>query len=203
MRDFAALVDEQRAAAARVLRTALAHMPSGFREPGEAEAEVEALCHDPQWVGFAALNGQSLRGWIGALRTYSHGWELHPLVVDPGHQRCGIGSALLAHLEACARAEGAITLYLGSDDDYGGTNLFGRDLFPDILGHAASIEPAEAGHAFAFYRRHGFEVAGLLPDVNGPGRPDILLAKRLGGTGAPDAAEENGPRGRAPRRGSR
>jgi aminoglycoside 6'-N-acetyltransferase I len=182
VRDFAVLTDEQRTAAARVLRRALAHLPSGFRGPGEAEAEVETLRHDPHWLGFAALDGERLRGWIGALRTYPHGWELHPLVVDPAHQRQGVGSALLTHLEARARAEGVITLYLGSDDDYGGTNLFGRDLFPNLLGHAASIEPAAPGHAFTFYRRHGFEVAGLLPDVNGPGRPDILLAKRLGAT---------------------
>jgi aminoglycoside 6'-N-acetyltransferase I len=188
MRDFAALTDEQRAAAARVLRAALAHLPSGFQGPGEAEAEVETLCHDPQWLGFAALDQETLRGWIGALRTYSHGWEMHPLVVDPGHQRRGIGSALLAHLEAHARAEGVLTVYLGSDDDYGGTNLFGRELFPDVLGHAASIEPAGPGHAFTFYRRHGFDVVGLLPDVNGPGRPDILLVKRLDGTPPPRRA---------------
>jgi aminoglycoside 6'-N-acetyltransferase I len=55
-----------------------------------------------------------------------------------------------------------------------------------LLGHAASIEPAGPGHAFTFYRRHGFEVAGLLPDVNGPGRPDIMLAKRVGGAYPPD-----------------
>ena len=120
-----------------------------------------------------------LVGWIGALRTYSHGWELHPLVVDPGYQRRGVGSALLAHLEAHACAEGVITLYLGIDDDYGGTSLFGRDLFPDVLGHAAAIEPAGPGHAFAFYRRHVYRVVGLLPDVNGTGRPDIFMAKRL------------------------
>jgi aminoglycoside 6'-N-acetyltransferase I len=181
IRDFAALADDQRAGAARVLREALAHLPSGFHGPGAAEAEVEALCKDPQWLGFAALDRESLRGWIGALCAYSHGWELHPLVVDPGHQRRGIGSALLAHLEAHARTEGVITLYLGSDDDYGGTSLFGRDLFPNLLEQAASIEPAGRGHAITFYRRHGFEVVGLLPDVNGPGCPDIILAKRLCG----------------------
>jgi len=179
LRDVAALTQSQRAAAARVLRDALAHLPSGFRGPDEAEAEVDALCNDPQWLGFAAMDQEQLVGWIGALRTYSHGWELHPLVVDPGRQRRGVGSALLAHLEARARAEGVITLYLGTDDDYGGTNLFGRDLFPNLLGHAAAVEPAGPGHAFTFYRRHGYQVVGLLPDVNGPGRPDILMAKRL------------------------
>ena len=32
-----------------------------------------------------------------------------------------------------------------------------------------------------YCRRQGYEIVGLLPDVNGAGRPDILLAKRLGG----------------------
>jgi aminoglycoside 6'-N-acetyltransferase I len=184
IRDVATLTRSQRAAAAQVLRRALAHLPSGFQGPGEAEAEVEALCADSRWLGFAAMDQDRLVGWIGALRTYSHGWELHPLVVDPGHQRRGVGSTLLAHLETRARAEGVITLYLGSDDDYGGTSLFGRDLFPDVFGQAAAIEPAGPGHAFTFYRRHGYQVVGLLPDVNGTGRPDILMAKRLCGARA-------------------
>jgi len=29
------------------------------------------------------------------------------------------------------------------------------------------------------HRRLGFVVVGLLPDANGPGRPDIFMAKRL------------------------
>jgi aminoglycoside 6'-N-acetyltransferase I len=181
--DFAALPADAVGAAARLLRAALAHMPSGYQGPGEAEAELAALTCDPAWLGFAALDGEALAGWIGASRAYSHGWELHPLVVDPAHQRRGIGSALLAHLEARARAEAVLTLYLGSDDDYGGTSLFGRDLFPDVLAHAAAIAPTGRSHALTFYRRHGFRVVGVLPDVNGPGRPDILLAKRLAAPG--------------------
>ena len=179
--DFATLDPEQRAEAARVLKQALAHLPSGFQGPGEAEAEVAERHGDPDWLGFAALEVDRLVGWVGAIRTYSHGWELHPLAVDPDRQRRGIGSALLAALEARARAEGVLTIYLGSDDDYGGTSLFGRDLYPDVLGHAAAVEVTGRGHAIGFYRRHGFQVVGLLPDVNGPGRPDILLAKRLAG----------------------
>jgi aminoglycoside 6'-N-acetyltransferase I len=179
--DFATLPPGALDAAARVLRAALAHMPSGYQGPGAAAAEVAARRDDPAWLGLAALAEGTLVGWIGAIRAYSHGWELHPLVVDPGWQRRGLGSALLARLEARARAEGVLTLYVGSDDDYGGTSLFGRDLFPDVLAHAAAIAPAGPGHALTFYRRHGFQVVGVLPDVNGPGRPDILLAKRLGG----------------------
>jgi aminoglycoside 6'-N-acetyltransferase I len=36
-----------------------------------------------------------------------------------------------------------------------------------------------SGHPFGFYRRLGFVLVGVLPDANGPGRPDIFLAKRL------------------------
>jgi aminoglycoside 6'-N-acetyltransferase I len=84
-----------------------------------------------------------------------------------------------AELEARARTEGGLTLYLGSDDDYGGTTLFGRDLWPDVLHHATDVRATDRGHALTFYRRRGYEIVGLLPDVNGAGRPDILLAKRL------------------------
>ena len=177
--EFAALTTNQLAAAARILREALVHVPSGYQGEGEAEAEVARMRSDPKRFGFAAIQQDTLIGWIGAFRTYSHGWELHPLVVDPNYQRRGVGSALLAHLEARVRADGVITLYLGSDDEHGGTNLFGQNLYPDVLGRAASIEPVGAGHAFTFYRRHGYQIVGLLPDVNGLGRPDIFLAKRL------------------------
>lgn len=177
--DFTALPAAKHADAARVLRDALAHVPSAYNAPGEAEAEVALRCSDSDWLGHAALDGGRLVGWIGAIRTYSHGWELHPLVVAPDSQRRGIGSALMAALEARARSAGVLTLFLGSDDDYGGTNLFGRELWPGTASHIASAQATARGHALAFYRRHGYEIVGLLPDVNGAGRPDIMLAKRL------------------------
>lgn len=178
--DFKALGAAQRAEAAGVLREALAHLPSAYGAPGEAEAEVARRCDDDEWLGYAAVEtGGGVIGWIGAIRTYDAGWEIHPLVVAPAHQRRGVGSALLAHLEARAKGDGVLTLFLGSDDDYGGTSLFGRALFPDVLAHAAVVEATPRGHALTFYRKHGYRVVGLLPDVNGAGRPDILMAKSL------------------------
>jgi aminoglycoside 6'-N-acetyltransferase I len=35
-------------------------------------------------------------------------------------------------------------------------------------------------HPFEFYLRVGFQIAGVLPDANGRGKPDIFLAKRVG-----------------------
>lgn len=177
--DFGSLTAVQYTEAAGVLREALAHLPSGYQGPGEAEDEVKLRCTEEDWLGYAALDGERLVGWIGALKSYPRGWEIHPLVVAPDRQRCGIGAALLGALEAVARRADVLTLFLGSDDDYGGTNLFGRDLWLDVARHIKTTEATARSHALTFYRRHGYEIVGLLPDVNGAGCPDILLAKRL------------------------
>jgi len=34
-------------------------------------------------------------------------------------------------------------------------------------------------HPFEFYQLLGFEIVGLVPDANGFGKPDILMAKRV------------------------
>lgn len=176
--DVKELTTAQRADAARILREALAHMPSAYNEPGEAEAEVQTFLDDPERAALAALDGEVVLGWIGVIESYSHAWELHPLVVDPAHQRRGVGAALTAALEARVKAQGVLTLYLGTDDDYGGTSLFGQALFPDVAGKIATLR-STGDHASGFYRRLGYEVVGLIPDANGPGRPDIMMAKRL------------------------
>ncbi len=122
-------------------------------------------------------------GLVGALPRYrAHAWELHPLAVRPDRQGHGIGTALVAALEAEARRAGADVLFLGTDDTTARTSAGGVDLFPGVLAHAARIRSLQAGpggHPFAFYQRLGFEVIGLLPDANGFGRPDILMAKRI------------------------
>ena len=130
-------------------------------------------------ICLAARSGDAVVGWIGAIPQYSHAWELHPLVVRADARRQGVGRALVAALEERVRAHGALTLYLGSDDDgpIPGTSVGGLPLFPDPLAHAARLEVRD--HAVGFYRRVGFAVVGLIPDANGPGKPDILMAKKL------------------------
>jgi len=34
-------------------------------------------------------------------------------------------------------------------------------------------------HPFEFYQKLGYVVTGVVPDANGLGKPDILMAKRL------------------------
>jgi aminoglycoside 6'-N-acetyltransferase I len=92
-------------------------------------------------------------------------------VVAPACQRRSVGSALLGRLEARAHDDGILTLFLGSDDDYGGTSLHGRDLWPDILGHAATVAVTERGHALTFYCRHGYRMWACCRTSTGPDDP--------------------------------
>ncbi len=120
-------------------------------------------------------------GWIGAIPEYSHAWELHPLVVRADARRMGVGASLVGALEERVREAGALTLYLGTDDDgpVPGTSAGGVELFPDVLSHAMGLTVID--HPAGFYSRMGFQVVGLIPDANGPGKPDILMAKRVNG----------------------
>ena len=174
---FEYLTADQRAQCARILREAFDPIDA-FSEEGEAEAEVESFLTVPERFALAALDGEVVLGLIGGIDTYSHAAELHPLAVDPVHQGKGVGSALTAALEERVAAMGKLTVYLGADDEMGGTSLFGTDLFPDALAKLATISPT-TGHPFFFYRRLGYEPVGVLPDANGPGRPDLLMAKRV------------------------
>jgi aminoglycoside 6'-N-acetyltransferase I len=122
-------------------------------------------------------NGAVL-GWIGGIPSYGDNvWELHPLVVRPDLQRRGIGRALVADLEERVRERDGLTLWLGTDDETGMTTLSGVDLYPNVLEHLANMENLR-GHPYEFYQKLGFSVIGAMPDANGPGKPDIYMAKR-------------------------
>ncbi len=176
---FEALSAVQQEAAAIILVDALQHAPSAWRDQSAAQAEVASFLDDPERAAIALLEEHRLIGWVGRISCYDgKAWELHPLVVDPSLQRRGHGRRLVAALEELARAAGVLTLFLGADDDFGGTSLFGADLYPDVLRRLADLE-VTASHPVAFYRKLGFSLVGVLPDVNGPGRPDILMAKSM------------------------
>lgn len=164
--------------AAELLVHYFSHLPSGWHTLEEAFQEVrESLA--PGRISRVAVDEKGdLLGWIGGIPAY-HGkaWELHPIVVRPDSQRKGIGRALVSDLERLTRERGALTLFVGTDDEDDRTNLSGVDLYPDVLGHAAKIRNLR-GHPFEFYQKCGFVIVGVLPDANGFGRPDIFMAKR-------------------------
>ena len=168
----------QKDEAALVLNLALAPVSVAYRDIAAARAEVETFFTDPERFGFAAVEDGHVVGWVGGIPAYDHGWELHPLCVHPAHQRRGLGRLLVRALEDAARAEDIRTIYLGADDEFAGTTASGVDLFADIASQIRNID-VTGSHPLAFYGKVGFAVVGLLPDVNGLGKPDILLAKRL------------------------
>lgn len=168
----------QRQQAAEVLISALAHVPSAWKDFDAASAEVSTFIDDPERLAIVALEGESVCGWIGAIRHSEFGWELHPLAVAPAHQRQGIGTRLVTALEEKAKSEGVLTVWLGTDDDFGGTNLYGQDLYPDVLGALKKLR-VTSGHPCRFYEKLGYTVTGVFPDVDGIGKHDILMAKRI------------------------
>jgi GNAT superfamily N-acetyltransferase len=118
-------------------------------------------------------------GWIGGISQYrGHVWELHPLVVRVNQQGKGIGRALVADLEARVRERGGLTITLGTDDENDQTSLAGIDLFPDVWEYVARIRNLKQ-HPYEFYQKQGFVIIGVMPDANGLGKPDILMAKSV------------------------
>jgi len=153
--------------------------PAAWTEMQEALDEVrEAL--EPGKICRIALDEKgTVVGWIGGIPGYNgNAWELHPLVVHPEYWRRGIGRALVLDLEKQVKARGGITIHLGTDDENDMTSLSGKDLYPDVCQHIAAIQNLK-NHPYSFYQKVGFVIVGLLPDANGFGKPDILMAKRV------------------------
>lgn len=155
------------------------HWPNAWPDLQAAMQEVQEASQTGR-INRLALDEQGrVAGWIGAMCEYrGHAWELHPLVVRPDRQGQGIGRLLVADLEQQVRARGGTTLYLGSDDEDSMTSLADTDLYPDVPGHLARLTNLRR-HPFEFYQKQGFTVVGVIPDANGPGKPDILMAKRV------------------------
>jgi aminoglycoside 6'-N-acetyltransferase I len=69
-------------------------------------------------------------------------------------------------------------LMLGSDDQDNMTSLSGVDLYQNTWQHIANIQNLK-GHPYEFYQKLGYAIIGVVPDANGIGKPDILMAKRI------------------------
>jgi aminoglycoside 6'-N-acetyltransferase I len=171
------------------IQQAAAILMEGFREDwpnawpdlDAARQEVQSSFGQDRMSRIAVDETGTVLGWIGGIRQYDgHVWELHPLVVKVDCQGQGIGSALVRDLERQVKDRGAITLWLGTDDENNMTSLSGRDLFPNVLEHLAGIRNLR-GHPFEFYQKLGFSIVGVLPDANGWGKPDVYMAKRVAG----------------------
>jgi aminoglycoside 6'-N-acetyltransferase I len=156
------------------------HSPKAWPDMQSAREEIREALEAGKIIRAALDEGGRLLGWVGAIPQYDgHAWELHPLVVDPACQGQGVGRALVADLEEQVRARGGTTIYLGTDDEDDMTSLAGINLYPNVWEHIANIRNFK-GHPYEFYQKQGYAIVGVIPDANGPGKPDIIMAKRIG-----------------------
>lgn len=156
------------------------HWPNAWPEMESARQEVHEALETGKIIRAALDDDGRLLGWIGAIPEYDgHAWELHPLVVNPACQGQGVGRALVADLENQVRERGGTTIFLGTDDENDMTSLSGINLYPNVWEHIARIRNLK-GHPFEFYQKQGYAIVGVIPDANGPGKPDIYMAKRVG-----------------------
>jgi aminoglycoside 6'-N-acetyltransferase I len=168
-----------RQAAALLVEGFKEHWPDAWPNMDAALEEVRESFGEGRISRAAVDESGAILGWIGGIDSYDgNAWELHPLVVRPDLRRQGIGRALVADLEERVRERGGYTLWLGTDDEGGMTTVSGVDLYPNVLEHLANIKNLRS-HPYEFYERLGFSIIGILPDANGPGKPDIFMAKPL------------------------
>ena len=174
--DDAATID---AVAALLVAGFAEHWPDAWPDHEAAVDEVrESL--EPGRISRVAMDDDgTVLGWIGGIHEYAYVWELHPLVVRMDRQGQGVGRALVADLEALVAARGGLTLRLGTDDESNQTSLGGVKLYPNVWEHIATIRNLDR-HPYEFYQKLGFVIVGVIPDANGVGKPDIMMAKRLG-----------------------
>lgn len=157
--------------------------PAGFNPAWPDTKTALAEVHDSFGEGHisrVALDEQdNILGWIGGISEYNGNvWELHPLVVATHAQERGIGRALVQDFELQVQNRGGLTITLGTDDEDGRTSLSSVNLFPNVYEHIARI--ANPGrHPYEFYQKLGYVIVGVVPDANGPGKPDILMAKSV------------------------
>lgn len=146
------------------------------------QAGIETV-HDllkPDCICMVAIEpDEHVVGWIGGIREYDGNvWELHPLVVAPSFRKRGVGAALVKALEKRVADHNGLTLYLGTDDINAVTTAGGINLYPEPFKHAEGIRVL-GEHPLEFYKKLGFVVVGFVPDANGLGKPDIMMAKRV------------------------
>lgn len=170
-----------------VVRQAAELLLNGFGNGGSnswntldlALTEVRESLRENRISRVAVDAGGNVLGWIGGIEEYGGSvWELHPLVVHGDYRKKGIGRALVEDFEKQVKARGGVTIHLGTDDEDNRTSLGGVNLYPNILEHLLKIKNLRK-HPFEFYQKLGFVVTGVIPDANGLGKPDILMAKRV------------------------
>ena len=155
------------------------HWPDAWPTLESALEEVNEMIAPDRICRVMLDENENLLGWIGGIPEYEgHVWELHPMVVRGDRRGLGIGRALVADLETQVRLRGGLTIMLGTDDEDGMTSLANVNLYDNLPEKIASIRNLKR-HPYEFYQKCGFRIIGVIPDANGQGKPDILMAKQV------------------------
>ena len=155
------------------------HWPGAWPTLEKGVQEVHEMLESGRICRVAVDENGEMLGIIGGIPGYDgHVWELHPLAVQPSLQGRGIGRALVADFERQVRSKGGLTISLGTDDEDNMTSLSGVDLYENLWERIRDIRNLK-NHPFEFYEKMGYVITGVVPDANGIGKPDILMAKRV------------------------
>lgn len=156
-----------------------AHWPDAWATFDKGLEEVHEMLENGRICRVAIDEQGNLMGIIGGISSYDgHVWELHPLAVQPSLQGQGIGRALVQDFEEQVHLKGGFTITLGSDDEDGMTSLSNVDLYENLWEQIRDIRNYK-NHPYEFYQKMGYTITGVVPDANGRGKPDILMAKRV------------------------
>jgi aminoglycoside 6'-N-acetyltransferase I len=156
------------------------HWPDAWPTLEEGLKELHEMLESERICRIAVDEMGNMLGIIGGIPGYdSNVWELHPLAVQPSLQGQGIGRALVADFEEQVRLKGGLTITLGSDDEDNMTSLSNVNLYKNLWEKVRDIRNLK-NHPFEFYQKLGYAITGVVPDANGVGKPDILMAKRVG-----------------------
>ncbi|MBX9584884.1 MAG: GNAT family N-acetyltransferase [Gemmataceae bacterium] len=139
---------------------------TGIFKPGEAEAllggVLDALHAGQLGDGHRAdvwVDGPdgTPAGWVYFAPTPNADrvWDLWWIGVDPARQGRGVGTGLLRHVEAAARAAGGRLLVIETSS-------------------LPALDPTRR-----FYAKHGYAACGRVPDFYADGNDKVITAKRL------------------------
>lgn len=156
------------------------HWPEAWPTLEEGLQEVREMLENGRICRIAIDESRDLLGIIGGISQYDgYVWELHPLAVQPALQGRGVGRRLVEDFEQQVRSKGGLTITLGTDDEDNMTSLSGINLYENLWDKIRDIRNLK-NHPFEFYQKLGYIITGVVPDANGVGKPDILMAKRVG-----------------------
>jgi putative acetyltransferase len=106
---------------------------AAFGDHGESVADIWSSLGRHRRAGLVAEHGGAVvghvglsLGWVDARRALVEVWVLSPVSVEPGHQRAGIGTALVAAAVETARVSGIPVLFLEGSPAYYGPRGFER-----------------------------------------------------------------------------